>query len=710
MNVEVKDNSFYIRHSLFDIHHSINPMSFINPFFLIAISAAVLPVLFHFVRKMRAKKVPFGSLMFLKATPKELIKKRRLRDLLLLAIRAAMFALLALAFARPFLPQEQLPFLPQREDQSVVLLIDNSYSMQAGDLFAQAKQTALDRLAAAEGNDEFAVIAFADDVQQLTPLDDDLALHRNVLDALEASYRATDFYNPLRRAAEILQDARHKNQTVVLISDFQRGGWTGALDNWKLDNSITFVPVKIGGGEISNAYVEAFDLTKKRSGAQVALRYDARVSAEGASADQSKAASLILDGQTIEQKTLPATLTSQVTFQQRASREGFFQGALTLGDDDLQIDNQYYFTYDVAARPSLLVVDEGGGRNDAFFLRNAFSFGETSLYDFSTGGTQRLSRSGLRGQNVVFVANVGSLTGAQAAAVRAYVEEGGSVVLSFGERTNVQALSSTLQNLGIGTARDVVTARSLQSGEAIIGEVDRRHPIFEPIAASGSAILRPTFRRFVRVVPDSGAVVLGKYDTGDPFLIERRLGRGKVLVYTSTFSTQWTDLPINELFVPFVYQLAKYGLSTSETRRQFTVGEVVPLVGAPGAEWDVRTPDGDVFKVTNDSTGTGFFRDAVLPGHYVAAQGSIAFPFSVNVDSRESVLAARDEEEVYASVVAPSDEVAKTLEAAALVVTDAEKEQKLWRYLIFLVIGLFVLETVLANRVIGKKRVQATGI
>ena len=683
-------------------------MSFINPFFLIAISAAVLPVLFHFVRKMRAKKVPFGSLMFLKATPKELIKKRRLRDLLLLAIRAAMFALLALAFARPFLPQEQLPFLPQREDQSVVLLIDHSYSMQAGSLLAQAKQAALDRLSAAEGNDEFAVIAFADDVQQLTPLGNDLALHRNVLNTLDASNRATDFYNPLRRAAEILQDARHTNQTVVLISDFQRGGWTGALDNWKLDNSITFVPIKIGGGDVDNAYVEAFDLTKKRTGSQVALRYDARVAAQGASAEQSRAASLILDGQTIDQQTLPAMPTSQITFQQRAAREGFFQGALALGDDDLLVDNHYYFTYDVAARPSLLVVDEGGrGRTDAFFLRNAFALGETALYEFETGGTQRLSRSGLRGQNVVFVANVGALTGAQTAALRAYVEEGGSVVLSFGERTNVQALSSTLQTLGVGTARDVVTARSLQSVEAIIGEVDRRHPIFEPLAASGSAILRPTFRRFVRVVPDSGAVVLGKFDTDDPFLIERRLGRGKVLVYTSTFSTQWTDLPINELFVPFVYQLAKYGLSTSDTRRQFTVGEVVPLAGAPGAEWDVRTPDGNVFKVTNDSTGTGFFREAEVPGHYVAAQGSIRFPFSVNVDPRESVLEARDEEEVYASVVAPSDEVAKTPEAAALVVEDAEKEQKLWRYLIFLVIGLFVLETVLANRVVGTKRVRA---
>ena len=101
-------------------------MSFINTFFLFAISAALLPVLFHFVRKMKAKKVPFGSLMFLKATPKELIKKRRLRDLLLMALRAAIFGLLAFAFARPFIPKDRIPFLAQRQDQSVVILIDRS--------------------------------------------------------------------------------------------------------------------------------------------------------------------------------------------------------------------------------------------------------------------------------------------------------------------------------------------------------------------------------------------------------------------------------------------------------------------------------------------------------------------------------------------------------------------------------------------------------
>ena len=240
-------------------------MSFITPLFLIAISAALLPVLFHFVRKMKAKQVPFGSLMFLKATPKELIKRRRLRDLLLMALRAAIFGLLAFVFARPFIPQDRLPFVTQRQDESVVILIDHSYSMQVGDLFERAKQEVLSRLDAAGSNDEFSLIAFGDDARQLTPLTGDLALHRTVATELTVGNRPTDFYNPLRLAAEILKDARHDDRTIVLISDYQRGGFAGRK------RAVELVEQRVSACEVRIAAVGEIPNRRKSAGEPVCL-------------------------------------------------------------------------------------------------------------------------------------------------------------------------------------------------------------------------------------------------------------------------------------------------------------------------------------------------------------------------------------------------------------------------------------------------------
>jgi hypothetical protein len=309
---------------------------------------------------------------------------------------------------------------------------------------------------------------------------------------------------------------------------------------------------------------------------------------------------------------------------------------------------------------------------------------------------------------VVFLANVPELTASQLEQLQAFVEGGGSLVVSFGDRVRLPAFSSHLEALGLGRVGEKVQVRSRQPGDAVIGEVDLRHPVFEAFAASGtSAILRPRFRQYVAVEPDTNAVVIGRYDTGEPFLVERRLGQGRVLVYTSTFNTAWTDFPINEMYVPFLYQLAQHATREDGQRYQYTVGEPVPIRGAAGEEWEVRAPDGSLYRVALDAFGTGFFRETEAPGNYAAARGADQYFFSVNVDPRESVLASRDQEEAYAAVVgtAPGAEPAAAAQQAALTPEEEEGRQKLWRYLLLAVLVLFAFETYYANRRTAVRRV-----
>lgn len=688
-------------------------MSFINSIFLFGLGAALLPVLYHLVRKLRAKKLPFSSLMFLKTTPRELVRKRRLRDLLLMTVRAMLFGLLALVFARPFIPEEHFPLAAGTPSRSTVLLIDNSYSMQYAGVFDRAKQEALDRIDRAGSSDEVAVVLFSDVARQLTPLSSDHALHRAAIgQSLQPGYRATDFYAPLRLASDIMADARNEHKEIILISDLQRGGWTSTLENWKLDPSVTFVPVQIAEEAPENAFVEAFNLTKKRTDIRTALRFDARVRASGRLAERAAAVTLTVDNAGSEAKSLPGAASRNVSFQQFAPRAGFFQGSLALEADRLTPDDRYFFTYAVEGRPSLLCI-EGGGRPGGFpgcfFLNSAFNLGDDARYTFTTGGADQIRESELRRHQVVFVAGIPSLSAAQVRALNAYVEDGGTLVFSFGEAANLPAYSTALQTLGAGRVEQVVDARTLQQAEAIIGEVELRHPIFNLFAESGiSAIFRSQFRRYVRMETDEEAAVLGTYDTGDPMLVERRLGNGKVLVFTSSFNTTWTDLPVSEMFVPLAYQIVRYGLDGPGARSGYTVGDAVALEGRPGDEWEVRAPGNRLYRVQVDSSGTGVFRETEEPGNYQAAGSGSSFLFSVNVDPKESDLETRDEEEAFAAVAAQAQDVPRTpAEAATAAITENEREQKLWRYLLLIVIGLFAFETVYANRKVsstGRKR------
>ena len=74
-------------------------MSFLAPIFLLGGLAIAGPVLFHLIRRNTREKFTFSSLMFLRADPPKVTRKSRLEDILLLLVRCALLAVMALAFS-----------------------------------------------------------------------------------------------------------------------------------------------------------------------------------------------------------------------------------------------------------------------------------------------------------------------------------------------------------------------------------------------------------------------------------------------------------------------------------------------------------------------------------------------------------------------------------------------------------------------------------
>src|SRR5436309_15674501 len=100
-------------------------MNFLNPFFLIGSMTLAVPVLIHLVRREKTEIIPFSTLMFLLRVPKRAIRQQKIKNLLLMALRLALLALLVLAFARPYITQAITPNATAGKDRAVVLLPDN---------------------------------------------------------------------------------------------------------------------------------------------------------------------------------------------------------------------------------------------------------------------------------------------------------------------------------------------------------------------------------------------------------------------------------------------------------------------------------------------------------------------------------------------------------------------------------------------------------
>src|SRR5262245_18869436 len=146
-------------------------MGFLTPWFLAGVTAVGLPVWLHLLRKHKTTPLPFSSLMFFEKRTQSSIKHRRLRYLLLFALRTALIVLLVLAFAHPFVRQTILP--TKRSDGVTVLAIDNSLSMQRGTRIEDAKRAAKEVVAGLKAGERAQVLAFGQRVHVMSEVTDD---------------------------------------------------------------------------------------------------------------------------------------------------------------------------------------------------------------------------------------------------------------------------------------------------------------------------------------------------------------------------------------------------------------------------------------------------------------------------------------------------------------------------------------------------------
>ena len=367
-------------------------MSFINPIYLIAAAGALIPIIIHLTRKRRAKKMQFSSLLFLKASPRELIKKRRLRDLILLIIRSVILALLALAFARPFFPKDKVQINLGEEEKSIVMLIDNSYSMSYGSSFEKLRKETLDLIDKTGSGDEISLVLFSDPAKQLIPFSMDKGHIKNTLNInLKPSYRTTDYYKSLQLGEELLKEAQNPQRVIMMISDFQDYGFGSQFYQWQLNPEITFVPVRITPENIDNTLINNFNLKQSKS-KNKAAEFRAELIRNSKSENQEITCELNINNEQKVSHRINPEHTNFAFFQQYDLRRGNYTGFIKIDDDNLEPDNKLFFTFEVTDLPQILCID-GKPRekhNDSFFFRSAFSIGDQSIFSFSANNTSKL--------------------------------------------------------------------------------------------------------------------------------------------------------------------------------------------------------------------------------------------------------------------------------------------------------------------------------
>src|SRR5918992_141729 len=205
-------------------------MSFLSPLFFLGLGTIVIPILVHLIQRERKRVIEFPSLMFVQKIPYQSVRRRRIRHWFLLLLRAAAIVLFVAAFARPFFARGGAALAAAGGSRAIVILLDHSASMGYGDHWQRAVNAARDVLGSMTSGDRATLVLFAGNAEETIRATSDRGRLEAALGAAGVTSGGTRFGPALQLAESILVQSTQPRREAVLISDFQKTGWTGGED------------------------------------------------------------------------------------------------------------------------------------------------------------------------------------------------------------------------------------------------------------------------------------------------------------------------------------------------------------------------------------------------------------------------------------------------------------------------------------------------
>ena len=595
--------------------------------------------------------------------------RSRLKDLLLLLLRALIIVLIALLFAKPAL--FSFSSAPVSEPRALAVVVDNSFSMGYGDNFELAKKEAENILNTAPDGSFFAALPLVPKRGESLSVTQDRSIAKKELGEISLSESFTENEKRLETIYSSLENAPNEEKAVVLITDFQKNGWKdGNFErSW-----LTLVDIS---GEDSPRNMAVTQVNSRISRDTVTLR--SRVS----NFSDTQAKELLLSAGLYEQeiKTYldipPGSFTSEEFVFNTGDNndESESNGRIWIPDDLLPIDNTRRFVLSGGDSLGVLIVD-GDAREDqrlseSYYLSSAAETASELLNArIRIIDNERFLDEELTGYEIIFLANVGEITPRISGELRAFTQSGGTLVIFPGDRVRAGSYNTLLKDMlpgELGPPLDMASG-VFPSDSGLFSE-----ELFQNLTQA-------RVDRAFSLIPGEDAEAVLRLITDDPYLAQKSLGQGKIFLFTSTADTAWSNFAITPVFAPLIKELLDFESLSNTKRRNYIVGEKVIINRPdPDSTIEITAPSGGKHELQNGET---VFTQSDLSGIYeVRIDGEKSYEFAVNIDPLESNL-----EKITTQSIEPDRE-----EAIGLVKVFRE----LWRYFLWGVVALFISESAL---------------
>lgn len=655
---------------------------------LYGLAALSVPIIIHLVSRFFAKKYEFPTIRFLEQLKAEATKMEKLRHLLLLIARILLLALIVAGFSRPFLAKKGGKWTAG-STKAAAIIIDNSYSMSYKNNFKLAKEEAKKIINSLETTDKVVVISSSNKPKIILGLSLKSSYDNSIVDRLNLSAKSTEFEPAIKLAEETLLETPAAKKIIYLVSDNQEAGWLKYNLSEKLAPGVEFKIQKVSGENGANIIAENVELSSE-SGKYFYNKLIAKV-LNYCEDDKTVEVELNIDGNIIKKnQTLKPLQAEDVEFDVNIKLDKPHLGQVKISDDGLMQDNIYYFCLNKSDQLPLLAITDGDEK-DLLYLKKALNpLNVLNLFDVKTVSSFEAAKEDLEKFKAVLLINVIGLKDEMISNIKSFIEKGGGVVFVAGDKVilsnyNTRKMKEimpanflNIESKGIGSKFGSGIVLDMFESDILAGLTDLKYANWTEINTY----------KYIKMSDISGSIIMS-YENGDPALLEKRTGKGRLVVFTSSFDGYWNNFVITPIFLPFVHQLI-YSLSNVyEKQDRFIVGEYITVS-------DEKTDR--VYDPNNKELKAG--TETEIPGIYKIVGKDKQEEFvAINVNStEEGNLIFSEKNEAEFKLNNPSNEFGDVKGRYNFwTKKEQEEQQRWWWYFIIAAIIIGTVEMMLAN-------------
>lgn len=534
-------------------------MSLLYPAFLTALAVIAIPIIIHLFYFRRFKKIYFTNVRFLKEVKQETTNRQKIRNLLVLLMRALAIAMMVLAFTQPFIPKSDNV---KRGEQAVSVYIDNSFSMNArskeAPLLELAKKRAREIVSAYPESDRFQILTndFEGRDQRLISKEDAL----NRIEEIRSSPVSRDLSKVLLRQSQCLATGKAENRNAFLLSDFQSN--ISDLQNAK-DTTLDVALIPLRSVQERNVSIDSAWFDSPVQILNQAANLFVKISNRSDVESEEVRLTLTHDGQTKPAGALriPArgSVTDTVSFT--ILHPGWHQVKLNVTDFPVQFDDDYFSSFYVAERIQVLTLNAGPANK---YLGNVFA--GARYFSLDNAESRSLDYSKLGAYQLIILNQLPTISSGLIQELKTFAQNGGHILAFPAKGAETGGYNALLAAFNAGElgAFDPTPRQASQ--------INTEEFIFRDVFLNKNANLRlPSTQGNYKLSPNRGEQILS-YRDGSAMLNKYPVGEGALYFFAAPLDEDINDLVRNaEIFVPLLFKTAISGAKGRQIA--YTIGK-----------------------------------------------------------------------------------------------------------------------------------------